>query len=79
MLVAISCEYHQQTKEKIAEFAQVPNPKQVFYLIQEIEGISARQLQDIFVELENLTHQLKRGLDPETLPLKLALIASKVP
>lgn len=78
MLVEIAREGQIKTKEEIAKFANVLNPKQVFYLIQDGKYLSVKQLQQAFVELDVLTHRLKRGTPSERLPLELALIAAKL-
>ncbi|EAZ89158.1 DNA polymerase III subunit delta [Crocosphaera chwakensis] len=78
MLTAIGLESGLK-REKIAEeLLHLPDNGRVFYLIKDVEYLSAKQLQFAFVELCGLTHRLKRGTRSERLPLELALIASKL-
>ncbi|WP_009546297.1 DNA polymerase III subunit delta [Crocosphaera subtropica] len=78
MLTAIGIESGLAREQIAEELLHLPNNGRVFYLIKDVEYLSAKQLQQAFVELCGLTHRLKRGTQTERLPLELALIASKL-
>lgn len=63
-------------RDEIATYAGIANPKQIYYLTQEVAGVKFEHLSGFLVALHDLQHQCKRGLERERLPLKLAVLAS---
>lgn len=47
------------------------------YLSQEVASLEFKHLSGFLVALHDLQHQCKRGLERESLPLKLAVLASR--
>ena len=64
-------------RHEIATFAGIANPNQIYYLSQEVAGLEFEYLSGFLVALHDLQHQCKRGLERESLPLKLAVLASR--
>lgn len=52
-----------QDEREIAKAAEINNPKRIYYLRQEVQSLSVRQLQQTLPQLLELETQLKRGAD----------------
>jgi DNA polymerase III subunit delta len=60
--------------EEIAKEAEIGNPKRLYFLRQDLQKISARQLGQVLPELLMLELALKQGQEPE-MALQLRAIA----
>jgi len=64
--VRLMVEKGEKDNKIIAKFAEINNPKRVYFLRQEVEALSLQQFLDSFPILLNLEAELKRGQDAAT-------------
>ncbi len=63
LLVKVALEAGERDDRAIAEFAELGNPKRLFFLKNEIKAVTAPQLQRVLAELLALEWALKQGAD----------------
>jgi DNA polymerase-3 subunit delta len=74
LLVKTALEAGERDDRAIAEFAELGNPKRLFFLKTEVKAVTAAQLQRVLAELLALEWALKQGA-PEAATLQTHLVA----
>ncbi|NJK59429.1 MAG: hypothetical protein HC918_03090 [Oscillatoriales cyanobacterium SM2_1_8] len=74
LLVKTALEAGERDERAIAEFAELGNPKRLFFLKAEIKNVAAESLQRALAELLTLEWALKQGAD-ETSTLQTQIVA----
>ncbi|MBD2577990.1 DNA polymerase III subunit delta [Oscillatoria sp. FACHB-1406] len=64
LLLRLAIDSGEKDESKIAAIAEIPNPKRIYYLRQEIRSLSAQQLLAVPPLLLQLEVSLKRGAEP---------------
>ncbi|MFQ3679548.1 MAG: DNA polymerase III subunit delta [Pseudanabaenaceae cyanobacterium] len=76
LLVKTALEAGERDERAIAEFAELGNPKRLFFLKNELKNVTAAQLQRVLAELLALEWALKQGAEEvATLQTRLVTIA----
>ncbi len=64
VMVKLKIEAGEKDEKAIAAFAEIGNPKRIYFIRKEIQALSAKQLLDTLPILLDLEFNLKRGAEP---------------